>query len=215
MRHLKYSQSLQAIKKVGWQLVKPSPPPVFGGGYEDWITMQPRRTPVVLWSVVNGTDRAKRKAANLLELLHWTVEEEHKQPKGRGGAGAWAVAKKNKKPQVLVSNCVRTRAAIAKETAAVKEKGKGKVEESELRGWIGKGGVGSDTNSREKVDSYKKVMAAEDSGGLSANKAVEQEEEGNTAPFPNKVIYACHFHSSVCLVVAWYHGSFAIFAILT
>ena len=30
-------------------------------------------------------------------------------------------------------------------------------------------------------------MGDDDSGGLSANKVVSQEEEGNTAPFPEKV----------------------------
>ncbi|KAF9613088.1 hypothetical protein IFM89_005536, partial [Coptis chinensis] len=68
-------------------------------------------------------------------------------------------------------------------------------EESELRGRIGEGGVGSDTNSRKNVESYEKVMAAEDSGGLSANKVDGQEEEGNIAPFPDTVMYVCHFHS--------------------
>ncbi|KAJ6702635.1 CASEIN KINASE-RELATED [Salix koriyanagi] len=43
-----------------------------------------------------------------------------------------------------------------------------------------------DIEEEEKVDRVKGVMA-DDSGGLSANKAGAQEEEGSTAPFPEKV----------------------------
>ena len=43
-----------------------------------------------------------------------------------------------------------------------------------------------DIEEEEKVDRVKGVMA-DGSGGLSANKAGAQEEEGSTAPFPEKV----------------------------
>ncbi|ONH99102.1 hypothetical protein PRUPE_6G011900 [Prunus persica] len=40
---------------------------------------------------------------------------------------------------------------------------------------------------KEIVEEDKKAVMADDSGGLSANKAAGQEEEGSTAPFPEKV----------------------------
>ena len=47
-----------------------------------------------------------------------------------------------------------------------------------------------DIEKEEKVERLKGPMADE-SGGLSANKAGGQEEEGNTAPFPDKVCLFC------------------------
>ncbi|RXH85291.1 hypothetical protein DVH24_042059 [Malus domestica] len=43
------------------------------------------------------------------------------------------------------------------------------------------------SKGEEKVEEDKKAVMADDSGGLSANKAAGQEEEGSTAPFPEKV----------------------------
>ena len=40
---------------------------------------------------------------------------------------------------------------------------------------------------REEKEEENKAVMADDSGGLSANKAAGQEEEGSTAPFPEKV----------------------------
>ena len=58
-----------------------------------------------------------------------------------------------------------------------------------------------DIEEEEKVERLKGPMADE-SGGLSANKAGGQEEEGNTAPFPDKVCLFCfwffnHFFGKV------------------
>jgi hypothetical protein len=47
-----------------------------------------------------------------------------------------------------------------------------------------------DIEEEEKVEKLKGPMA-DDSGGLSANKAGGQEEEGNNAPFPDKVCLFC------------------------
>ncbi|MBA0553139.1 hypothetical protein Golob_012350 [Gossypium lobatum] len=48
---------------------------------------------------------------------------------------------------------------------------------------------GSDIERKElvEVDKRKEGGMGDDSGGLSANRAVGQEEEGNTAPFPERV----------------------------
>ncbi|KAH7560422.1 hypothetical protein JRO89_XS10G0013700 [Xanthoceras sorbifolium] len=77
-------------------------------------------------------------------------------------------------------NRVRTRAAIAREeaAAAVVEGERPRTSEFERR-----------RKAEEKGEREIEKMA-DDSGGLSANKAVGQEEEGNTAPFPERSVGA-------------------------
>lgn len=108
-------------------------------------------------------------------------------------------------------NCVKTRAAIAREAAAVAvaaewerprprtrlaaKKLKAKQEENlEVKENRKKLQVivisEKDTDLEKKEEKGKKVnnkKMGDDSGGLSANKAAGQEEEGSTAPFPERV----------------------------
>lgn len=46
-----------------------------------------------------------------------------------------------------------------------------------------------------KDNKAKEAVMADDSGGLSANKAAGQEEEGSTAPFPERVCFCFIFES--------------------
>ncbi|KAK6925726.1 Protein kinase domain [Dillenia turbinata] len=92
-----------------------------------------------------------------------------------------AVAKAN---QAIENSRPRTRLAAKKEKKAslivISEYNSGsdyKVEEGGGRG----GGGGRKEEEREKI------IMADDSGGLSANKVTGQEEEGSTAPFPERV----------------------------
>ncbi|XP_008787870.1 casein kinase 1-like protein HD16 [Phoenix dactylifera] len=59
------------------------------------------------------------------------------------------------------------------------------VEEEEIRGG-GRGKRGEEGVKEEEVGG-KKDMMGDDSGGLSANRVAAQEEEGSTAPFPERV----------------------------
>ncbi|KAL7199252.1 hypothetical protein ACSBR2_021523 [Camellia fascicularis] len=120
-----------------------------------------------------------------------------------------------KKSEHLVGNYIKTRAAVAKEAAEAKaaaaeeggeRKRRGarlvgaakkrkeeqvvvisedkKVEEGEKEGGSlpASGGEGA-----EAAIGKKRGTMGDESGGLSANKVTGQEEEGNTAPFPEKV----------------------------
>ncbi|KAF5937169.1 hypothetical protein HYC85_024675 [Camellia sinensis] len=120
-----------------------------------------------------------------------------------------------KKSEHLVGNYIKTRAAVAKEAAEAKaaaaeeageRKRRGarlvgaakkrkeeqvvvisedkKVEEGEKEGRSlpASGGEGAEAAIGKKRDTM-----GDESGGLSANKVTGQEEEGNTAPFPEKV----------------------------
>ena len=108
-----------------------------------------------------------------------------------------------KKSEPLVGNYIKTRAAVAKEAAvkaAEKEaaqratkKGKKKKknvvsEGKKVEGGEREGGClpRSGGESGEGVIGGKDRMG-DDSGGLSANKVTGQEEEGSTAPFPERV----------------------------
>lgn len=102
------------------------------------------------------------------------------------------------------TNYVKTRAAVAKEAAAVAAEAVVKVgnkarrrtekeKEEKERGL-------TKAKAKEKAvivisegeeDIGKGVEMADGSGGLSANKVTGQEEEGNTAPFPERV---CTMH---------------------
>jgi DNA polymerase III delta prime subunit len=63
-----------------------------------------------------------------------------------------------------------------------------------------------DIEEEEKVERVKGVMA-DDSGGLSANKAGAQEEEGSTAPFPDKVcMFFCFYFYFVADLIFCYRG---------
>nr|DAD42163.1 TPA_asm: hypothetical protein HUJ06_000393 [Nelumbo nucifera] len=113
-----------------------------------------------------------------------TVDQRRKT-RGRGA----------KKSEPLVGNYIRTRAAVAKEAAKADaviviserdgESGREQFKE------VSEKGEGGDriANPVEEVraESRRKEMMGDDSGGLSANKAGGQEEEGSTAPFPERV----------------------------
>lgn len=57
-----------------------------------------------------------------------------------------------------------------------------------------------DKKKGQKVEKEEKgIGMGDDSGGLSANKAAGQEEEGNTAPFPERVyLFVCCFYCIFC-----------------
>ncbi|XP_058108501.1 casein kinase 1-like protein HD16 [Magnolia sinica] len=121
-----------------------------------------------------------------------------RKPRGRAAA---------KKPEPKPGNYVRTRAAVAKEAAAaaaagpkVKPKTRTRLaaarNNNNNRAKVAAAGpaeeekvvvveVGSD-HQGGGVDRREEMMG-DDSGGLSANRAIGQEEEGSTAPFPERV----------------------------
>ncbi|KAG6620725.1 hypothetical protein I3842_Q051800 [Carya illinoinensis] len=92
----------------------------------------------------------------------------------------------HKQPEPPVGNYVKTRAAVARA-----KKLKLEEEEEEQKQQvivISERDSGSEGKKGKKVvGKEQKGAMADDSGGLSANKAAGQEEEGNTAPFPEKV----------------------------
>ncbi|KAG8637303.1 casein kinase 1-like protein HD16 [Manihot esculenta] len=124
----------------------------------------------------------------------------------RGRAG---LTPQNRQPDPpRVQNCVKTRAAVARErkrpltrleTKRLKEKQEdnkviviSEKEDSEFliseRKKKGKKNLAVVSVKEKQEEDVKRVgIMGDDSGGLSANKAVGQEEEGNTAPFPEKV----------------------------
>lgn len=128
----------------------------------------------------------------------------------RGRAG---LTPQNRQPDPpRVQNCVKTRAAVARErkrpltrleTKRLKEKQEdnkviviSEKEDSEFliseRKKKGKKNLAVVSVKEKQEEDVKRVgIMGDDSGGLSANKAVGQEEEGNTAPFPEKVCYFC------------------------
>lgn len=116
-------------------------------------------------------------------------------PELRRGArrGRGRLGNKRREPQLQAGAYVKTRAAVARERAR-----QGKTELEEAR----KSPKRRKVNKRERVEAEKEAEekcreeekvecvdkgAMGDSGGLSANKAGGQEEEGNTAPFPEHV----------------------------
>lgn len=65
---------------------------------------------------------------------------------------------------------------------------------------------------KEIVEEDKKAVMADDSGGLSANKAAGQEEEGSTAPFPEKVRVVSRYNDAfggviLCIVILFQLGT--------
>lgn len=114
------------------------------------------------------------------------------------------------RPATLVAgqNCVKTRAAVAREAAAAAEKERPrprtrlaakKLKAKQEGGQEGKGNkkpvivISEKDCELERKEKGKKVnnnkKMGDDSGGLSANKAAGQEEEGSTAPFPERVCF--------------------------
>jgi len=63
---------------------------------------------------------------------------------------------------------------------------------------------------REEVEEIEGVMGDE-SGGLSANKGVAQEDEGNTTPFPERVcVFLQYFMACKCFrscLFGWFLGA--------
>lgn len=94
-------------------------------------------------------------------------------------------------------NYVKTRAAVAREAAEAlarprrlaARKLKQKDQEEDQVIVISERDSDSERRKgKEKVEQEKvRPAMGDDSGGLSANKAAGQEEEGNTAPFPERV----------------------------
>lgn len=111
--------------------------------------------------------------------------------KKRGVSSPKAAAGKKRSEQ-LVGKYVKTRAAAAtlvkvkqqknprRQTKQTKEEKEGLAPPTLV--------VVSETEERGK-ETVKEVRMG-DSGGLSANKVTGQEEEGNTAPFPDRVLHS-------------------------
>jgi hypothetical protein len=112
--------------------------------------------------------------------------------------GRAKVAHKRSEPPV--GNYVKTRAAVARAKKLKLEK----EEEQQQVIVISERDSGSERKKGKKVvGKEEKGLMADDSGGLSANKAAGQEEEGSTAPFPEKVcaflmVDFCRFLNWVC-----------------
>ncbi|KAH0449490.1 hypothetical protein IEQ34_020182 [Dendrobium chrysotoxum] len=117
---------------------------------------------------------------------------------GAGSPVAWRRASVGKAKPVAKG---RPRGRPSKKTAAVARlivtedegEGEGKVSDQVKEVIVVKevekrGGVAAvDRGNLELLHEVQGKMMGDDSGGLSANKAAGQEEEGNTAPFPEKV----------------------------
>ncbi|CAI9268574.1 unnamed protein product [Lactuca saligna] len=104
----------------------------------------------------------------------------------------------NKRSEHLVGNHVKTRAAAAREAAAVgvepKQQKKPRLPTKKKKEGLAKKPVvviseaeEDKKRTEETREETFKVAMADGSGGLSANKVTGQEEEGNTAPFPERV----------------------------
>lgn len=128
--------------------------------------------------------------------------------------GRARVAHKRSDPPPL-RNYVRTRAAVAREAAEALARPRTRLAARKLKEGDQDDQVivisekDSDSGRRkgkEKVEEEEdKAAMGDDSGGLSANKAAGQEEEGNTAPFPERV---CLFllYIFVLLLQVFYHS---------
>uniref|UniRef100_A0A251UEQ4 non-specific serine/threonine protein kinase n=1 Tax=Helianthus annuus TaxID=4232 RepID=A0A251UEQ4_HELAN len=102
-------------------------------------------------------------------------------------------------PEPLLATCVKTRAAAAREAAATvvevkRQKNKKKRGENEGLGLgLGLGLAPAPEPApvivvvKSEEEEEEEEAMADGSGGLSANKVTGQEEEGNTAPFPDRV----------------------------
>lgn len=100
--------------------------------------------------------------------------------------GRAKVAHKRSEPPV--GNYVKTRAAVARAKRLKLEEKEEKEEDQQQVIVISERDSGSERKKGKKVvGKEEKGLMADDSGGLSANKAAGQEEEGSTAPFPEKV----------------------------
>ncbi|KAK2969113.1 hypothetical protein RJ640_028577 [Escallonia rubra] len=125
-------------------------------------------------------------------------------PVNSGGGGGRRRATPAKRSEHLVGNYIKTRAAVAKEEAAEgtkaavkaegvkprRRRGKGKKEEREEEEKvvvISDDKKGEEGGEKGEAFEKGKDKMADASGGLSANKVTGQEEEGNTAPFPERV----------------------------
>lgn len=109
--------------------------------------------------------------------------------------GRARVAHKRSDPPPL-RNYVKTRAAVAREAAEALARPRTRLAARKLKEEDPEDQVivlserDSDSERRkgkERVEEEEKPAMGDDSGGLSANKAAGQEEEGNTAPFPERV----------------------------
>ncbi|KAK3027157.1 hypothetical protein RJ639_041258 [Escallonia herrerae] len=123
-------------------------------------------------------------------------------PPVNNGGGGRRRATPAKRSEHLVGNYIKTRAAVAKEEAAEgtkavkaegvrlrRRRGKGKREEREEEKVVVISDDKKGEEGGEKGEAFEKGKdkMADASGGLSANKVTGQEEEGNTAPFPERV----------------------------
>lgn len=116
--------------------------------------------------------------------------------------GRARVAHKRSDPPPL-RNYVKTRAAVAREAAEALARPRTRLAARKLKEEDPEDQVivlserDSDSErikGKEKVEEEEKPAMGDESGGLSANKAAGQEEEGNTAPFPERVcIFLLYF----------------------
>ncbi|KAK9154980.1 hypothetical protein Sjap_002460 [Stephania japonica] len=106
---------------------------------------------------------------------------------GGGGSGSGA---KEKAPAVRPRTrleAARNRAKAAAAVILISDKDDSKSGESDWIREIEKRDSGRKEIVKAENPPLKDIMMGDDSGGLSANKAGGQEEEGNTAPFPERV----------------------------
>lgn len=105
--------------------------------------------------------------------------------------GRAPLARKRSEPPAA-GNYVKTRAAVARERARGgrrRELGTGEPA-ARKKAKRGRAGVVSEREGDKEGDKEEEVeleAMGDESGGLSANKAGGQEEEGSTAPFPERV----------------------------
>lgn len=119
-------------------------------------------------------------------------------------------AASKKRSEHLVGKYVKTRAAEKKEaveeaTVVVKVEAKEqkkpkprRTNKKENEGLVTAVNEPVILVSEHKVEIEKKVVMADGSGGLSANKVTGQEEEGNTAPFPGGVCFLLSVFQYFC-----------------
>ncbi|URD84262.1 CK1 includes the casein kinase 1 kinases [Musa troglodytarum] len=132
------------------------------------------------------------------------VDRPLRNTRARAAAAAAAAAAKKQEPAAVAaggSRRVRTRAAAPRPASA---KGRQRVRSAKGRQILVEEGEGRESDRLKEVvlveeekrgkglvsqaeEARGKEMMGDESGGLSANRAVRQEEEGNTNPFPEKV----------------------------
>ena len=104
------------------------------------------------------------------------------------------IARKSSEPPSPAGRYVKPRAAVAREAAAAAERPRtrlaAKKEENPLI-------IISDHTKKDDA-----AAMADESGGLSANKGVAQEDDTNAAPFPERVFFSFNYYSILLLILS-------------